>query len=404
MKVISPSKLKMLILVIAACGVLVAVHRFGSMRSTPRTEQSPEHVLNSYDLGKQALSPKKTVRVSFKGVDPAGKCGFRSRYDDTTGVLDSRGASMRNDTPILEFRFIKRQEGHKVQRFTLYPFREGQNLRTFECENLAFRRKDGINACRVCVVDEKLRDEPGVYGVIAGRSYRVNAWPLGTSKMSMRQQVAQTLLEVPKDLEPGTITVYEIDLDIRLDLKQKWKKRYPILLRVNDDPKEGLNISLSDPARGEPDDAPVLFKRVFPGQYSCSVRELGGQLVAIDNRTRYAECARYYVASVKKASLVLPRDADVTLEERDLVKWKCQVPTDLPPDAHIIWMLVNPNDRVPVAWSKPGNKLSGAVSMSCPPGKYYIAYGSSNTPVAFGIVDVKKADSGKTLNVERIKK
>ncbi|MBS3763069.1 MAG: hypothetical protein KGZ25_07180 [Planctomycetes bacterium] len=143
-------------------------------------------------------------------------------------------------------------------------------------------------------------------------------------------------------------------------------------------------------------------------RFSLKTKTIGGML-RISRVTEQKGQCWMYIRSVSKRRLVLPRDADITMNKEDLRGFEFRLPEQaIKPNLQAIGLKIERDDPVPVSWTRVARhtKTGEGVAFHLIPGQYWISArylvdnGRAVDDNLIGKITVKKSDAGKTLEVQ----
>jgi hypothetical protein len=152
------------------------------------------------------------------------------------------------------------------------------------------------------------------------------------------------------------------------------------------------------------------------GTFTVDAKELGGEL-RVTEKKRSGE-GWMYIHSVSRREMKLPEDAELVVEEKDLLSFKVRVPADVvSEDLVCVAIKVHPSDSLPMSWlllrDKDGAAIKkleaeGMLEMRFVPGTYWfttlaLPKGGSwqdRREDVLGKLTITQDSAGKTLEIQ----
>ena len=228
-------------------------------------------------------------------------------------------------------------------------------------------------------------------------------------------------IKIPKNVPPGHIAV--MNVDVSRDIKRQWwlyedDTRTKVNVKLTDALADRtISVMLADAASGKAPDRIPLDYVDNKANLELKVEKLGGELVAMSKGydSGYAVC---YISKVSQTQVTLPKDADLVVTEKDLVKFKLKIPEKTiervrgdfakKPQIDRPWVnaiglcMKRRNGLIVAGHELPKKSLPDAVTVKFVPGEYYVFYrdGDAGRQKVIGKISLKKTDAGKVVPVE----
>ncbi len=351
-------------------------------------------------------SPSDPSAIKPMKVKSEKVLDYNVRVNVKERTWDFGGAGLAGDTPRLELRFYSGDKaGRKPttvdwiivqnQAPSLGPGREITAGVKFKCSKTGVR---GAKVARFPIVS--LPNDAQHEAFIFGRKYLIE---FHLSEES-RESSGSVMIMAPKEMKPGTVAVYEIDVDKHHPNTGR-KVPHKVLLTFDTGAvKFPVNVHFHDMDSGR-----TRFVSIKAGpKGTFPLHAFGGELAVVEKSAKYA---RFYVKTLGKGPLHFPKDADLAVTDENRISFLVRLPKEgLPEKIRMFWLMVDTNDRSPVAWAegplRNEKPLGETIGLTYIPGTYFltVAVDLSNEPKLIGKVTITKESAGKTVEVQPILK
>ena len=260
-------------------------------------------------------------------------------------------------------------------------------------------------------------------GLGMGRTYFMDFHHLGYSSAKTpaeeRALKGRAMIRVPEDVKPGQVAVMEVDVSQyfrRWWLYDEVKRTDIEIVLEGELAQRASSLLLRHRTNTTSKSVAVDGQR----QVTVSIEEdeLGGELIAATPEIDDAGYALCYKREISGGRVELPDDADVVVQDKDLVRFNLRLnpdqlkhvqgqlraqPSRPRPWTSALGLLIERDDVLMVSGRElVEQEIPTSVKLAFIPGTYYVVYrdGKAGRQQVIGKVTITKADAGKTLQVQ----